>query len=337
MSDRKIAVWEPTHQRFAYLHRDATEDHRSHAGREEYGDSGFTGSIAIRHLDGPYRGQRVIFRWEDHLSRFEATAAANALVKVLPCSRDLITQVVGDLVTHNDQPYIRCVIGGGGGTSVYKRGLPPRFHIRTEDIDPVKRNYLGPEACEHGLRVLITDWRRGYPDAVTFAKSASNYQRSIQAKDEAVEQGYDEGALVDWTGRYLSEVSVANVIVIKGQRAFRPDHQCGALDSITRRTAEALLKDVCNIETDPILIGPREIEEADEIMVCGTAVGVLRMRECHWPGGGVSWHLRRSSAEQRVPLIDTAYSQLIQGLKPSYRPEWFTPVSQLATTRIEKS
>ncbi len=321
---KKIAVWRHDRKDFEYLTRDSIEARRPPIGREDYGERCFTGSVAIQQP----AGQRAIFRWSDHLDRFEQSVAADAMVKRLPCSRELLTNVVSDLVWMNDQPYIRCSIGSVGGVRVYAHDPQPDFHVCTEDIDPITRTYLGPDVSTKGLRVLVTDWRRGFPDAVTMAKSASNYQRSINAKDEAVQAGMDDGALVDSTGDYLSEASVANLILIKGQRAFRPDRRCGALDSITRRTAERLLKDTEQIETDPALIGPRLLEEADEIMACGTAIGCIRIRELAWPAKGVHWMLRRDEADQVALRIDRKYLALIQGQVLGY-DNWFTPIESM--------
>lgn len=326
----KLALWQPQNTGFRFINREPSEFRQSPVDRKDYGERMFSGSVAIRHLDGEHKGARVIFRWTDHVDRLIQSVAADAMVKRLPCSRELLTNTVTDLVRHNDEPYIRCSIGSDGGVRVYARGLPPSFHICTEEIDPITRSYLGPEVTSEGLRVLVTNWRRSYPDTVTLAKSASNYQRSINAKDEAVELGYTEGALVDWTGNYLSELSVANIILVKGNRAFRPAEQSGALDSITRRTAEALLKALHNIETDPILVGPRQVEEADEILACGTAIGCIRIREMVWPAKGVAWKLTRSQEQQIVPTIDAQYIRLLQGQMPGFHPEWFLPIEQVS-------
>lgn len=332
---RWISVWRPG-RGFEHLVRNSAQDSRPHVQHDDYGDRGFTGSVAIRQLAGPYRDQRAIFRWDDHLDRFDQTAAAIASVKRLPCSRQVLTDAVGDLVEHNDQPYIRCSIGGGGEVKVYAPGEAPHFHICTEAIDPITRSYLGPRVAEEGMRILVTNWRRGYPDEVTLAKTASNYTRSINAKDEAVQAGFDEGALVDCTGDRLSEISVANIILIKGRRAYTPDRQSGALNSITRRTAEALLLDLKGIGTDPILIGPQQVSEADEILACGTAIGCIRICELLWPAKSIHWTLRRAYEQQVVPVIDAAYTKLIQGLRPDYHPEWLTPLPTARSHPPEK-
>ncbi len=313
---QQIALWRPDQQRFEFVRRTGPQNRRPHEGHEDYGDGGFSGKVAIVHRYGRYRGVPVIFRLPDHVQRFVRTCQAISSIAELPCSPGELEEAMLEIVRRNKQPYIRCSVHGGGGTRVYAPGEPPLLHIRTEDINPLASNYLGRSVSNRGLRVLVTDkYRRGFPgNPLTLAKASQNYPSSINAKTEAKQKGYDEAALPTWDGLAVSELSVANLVVIIGREAFTPDDQSGALDSITRRTAEELLKFRFNIVTKRhrIKLTPEVLKAADEMFGCGTAIGICRITEFAWPARNIAWRLK-SSRRQIVPELNRDYRGLLMG------------------------
>jgi branched-chain amino acid aminotransferase len=137
--------------------------------------------------------------------------------------------------------------------------------------------YLGKDAGDKGVDVMVSSWRRQAPDTFpAMAKSAANYANSALIKMEALKNGYAEGIALDVDG-FVSEGSGENVFVIKKGTLLTPPVTAAILPGITRASVMQLAQDLRIPVVERNL--PREsLYTADEIFFAGTAVEITPVR-----------------------------------------------------------
>jgi len=137
--------------------------------------------------------------------------------------------------------------------------------------------YLGQDAAEKGVDVMVSTWRRFAPNTLpAMAKAGANYMNSQLIKLEAMANGYAEGIALDIDG-YVSEGSGENIFVIRRGVLYTPSAAASILPGITRDSVLHLAADLgLRVVEGPI---PREmLYIADEIFLVGTAVEVIPVR-----------------------------------------------------------
>lgn len=137
--------------------------------------------------------------------------------------------------------------------------------------------YLGKEAIEQGVDVMVSSWRRIAPDTMpALAKAAANYMNSQLIKMEALVNGYVEGIALDVLG-YVSEGSGENIFVIKDGIMYTPPLGASVLPGITRDC-------VIEIATEQKIqiveqFVPREaLYIADEVFFTGSAAEITPIK-----------------------------------------------------------
>src|SRR5207245_8084592 len=76
-------------------------------------------------------------------------------------------------------------------------------------------SYLGKDAAEKGVDVMVSSWRREAPDTLpAMAKASANYMNSQLIRMEAAVNGYAEGIALDAYG-FVSEGSGENPFLVK--------------------------------------------------------------------------------------------------------------------------
>ena len=82
--------------------------------------------------------------------------------------------------------------------------------------------YLGAEAIEQGVDVMVSSWRRMAPDTLpAMAKIGGQYINSQFITMEAKENGFDEGIALDVNG-YVSEGAGENIFVVMNNVLVHP-------------------------------------------------------------------------------------------------------------------
>ncbi len=89
-----------------------------------------------------------------------------------------------------------------------------------------------PEQYQKGYKVGLSQIRRNQYSPVVYIKS-TNYLENILARQEAVQNGWDEILFCNVSG-YLTEGSVSNLFIIKNETVLTPAIECGLLPGITR-------------------------------------------------------------------------------------------------------
>lgn len=137
--------------------------------------------------------------------------------------------------------------------------------------------YLGKEAIEQGVDVMVSSWRRIAPDTMpALAKAAANYMNSQLIKMEALTYGFVEGIALDILG-YVSEGSGENIFVLKDNIMYTPPLGASVLPGITR---DCVLQIASEMKI-PIVeqFVPREaLYIADEVFFTGSAAEITPIR-----------------------------------------------------------
>ncbi len=234
-----------------------------------YGSSVFEGIRCYRNKKGS-----AVFRLEEHIERLFDSGRIYRME--IPFSTEDICKAVLDTIKTNnlEECYIRPVVFRGYG----ELGVNPLKNPLEVVIAAWEwGSYLGQEALELGVDVGVSTWRRMAPDTLpNMAKAGANYMNSQLVKMEALENGYDEGIMLDYQGM-VSEGSGENIFIIKDGIIYTPSMSSSLLKGITRDSIIKLGKSMdLDVREEQI---PREmLYLADEIFFTGTAAEVTPIR-----------------------------------------------------------
>jgi branched-chain amino acid aminotransferase len=234
-----------------------------------YSSCVFEGIRCYKTKKGP-----AVFRLREHIKRLFDSAKIYRME--LPFSFDEIVKACVETIKKNEleECYIRPLVYRG----YYDLGVNP-FNCPVEVAIAVWEwgKYLGPEAIEKGVDVMISSWTRVAPNTVPpMAKAAGNYSNAQLIKMEAITYGFSEGIALDAYG-FVSEGSGENIFAVKDGIIYTPFLDACILPGITRDTVIKIAKDE-GIEVREVLI-PREfLYIADEVFFTGTAAEITPIR-----------------------------------------------------------
>jgi branched-chain amino acid aminotransferase len=234
-----------------------------------YGCGVFEGVRAYATDKGP-----AVFRLTDHIVRL--FNSAKIFLLDIPFTRDQLIEATKDTVRANglDACYIRPLVYLGYG----EMGLNPLpCPVNVSIAVWPWGAYLGEEGIAHGVRMMISSWRRHDPNAMPpAAKGTGMYINSSMAKVEAIKAGYDEAILLSPQG-YVSECTGENIFVVKHGRIVTPPVSAGALEGITQDSVMTIARDL-GIECTTGNILRSDLYTADEAFLSGTAAEVVPIR-----------------------------------------------------------
>lgn len=275
-----------------------------------YGSSVFEGLRAYATPRGP-----AVLGLDEHLRRF--LRSARTLRLDVPYCEDELAAAVFETLAANEleAAYVRpLAFRGAGGFHVDGRAYPVQVIILAFPWG----TYLGDDALERGVDVVVTSWRRPAPGSFPLlAKVGGNYVASQLIAMEAHDRGAHEGIALDAQGM-VSEGSGENVFVVHDGVVRTPPLACSILAGVTRGLVLRLLAEqglpVCEEAM------PREmLETADEILLTGTAVEIVPVRSVDG---------RPVGSGRRGPVTESlqrAFFDIVQG-RVADRFGWLTPV-----------
>ncbi|WP_232818627.1 branched-chain amino acid transaminase [Exiguobacterium flavidum] len=245
--------------------KDANTSVMSHA--IHYGSGFFEGIRAYATPDGP-----AIFQLKEHIERLFRSCAYYHVT--IPYTVDELVQATIDLVDRNgfEACYIRPFVFLG----------TPWQALMAKDTEVhvgISCWQLG-EYFEKGtgIRAKVASYRRVSSTMMPMqAKAAANYMNSQLLKGEALRDGFDEAIALDMNGN-VSEASVANLFLVKGNKISTPSLDCSVLDGITRQAIMRIARDQ-GYEVIERHIGRDELYVADEIFLTGTAAEITSVAE----------------------------------------------------------
>ncbi len=275
---------------------DATTHVATHA--LHYGSAVFEGIRA-------YKTERGTTIWglKQHIRRLFDSAKIYRMP--VPFTQEQIILACKEVVESNnmDEAYLRPLLYRGYNSL----GVHPKECPTECVIIPLRwGKYLGPEALELGVDVMISTWTRIAPNTLpALAKSAANYANSILTVVDAQVLGFTEGIALDTNG-YVSEGSGENIFVIRDGKIVTPPLGASVLPGITRGCIMQIAREM-NIPITEGLI-PRELLYiADEVFFTGTAAEVTPVRSVDKVSIG------EGKAGPLTRKIQAAFFDLIEG------------------------
>jgi branched-chain amino acid aminotransferase len=234
-----------------------------------YGSSVFEGLRSYETRSGP-----AILGLIPHVQRLFDSCR---IVRMdLPYTQEQIASAIIETVHRNGREacYIRPLAYKGSGTiGLDSRGSPTEFAIMVFELG----RYLGEDAYEQGVDVMVSSWRRMAPDThAAMSKSGGNYVNSQFVTMEAADRGFAEGIALDVNG-FVSEGSGENVFLIRRDVIYTPPVGASILLGVNREYIITVARDLGYEVREQML--PREmLYVADELFFTGTAVEVSPIR-----------------------------------------------------------
>ena len=248
---------------------DATVHVLTHA--LHYGTGIFEGVRCYDTDEGP-----AIFRWDEHLERFYQSAKPYDME--VPFSREELTEATLELLRREElrSCYIRPVAFYGYGSL----GVSPKDNpVNTAIAAWPWGTYLGEEALERGVEVMISSWRKYASSQVpTNAKTTGLYVNSLLAGEEARRNGYTEAIVLNKEGN-VAEGPGENIFMVRDGEIYTPGLAQSILDGITRNTVVELARERDYTVHDQATISRGELNTADELFFTGTAAEVTPIRK----------------------------------------------------------
>jgi len=280
-----------------------------------YGSSVFEGIRAYATPQGP-----AVFCLPQHLRRLFDSCRIARLVP--PYAPEVLQEAVLTLVVRNGHEacYIRPVIFRGlGSLSVDPRKSPVEVAVASIEWG----RYLGQDALEQGVDVMVSSWRRMAPDTHPgMAKIGGNYVNSAFVAMEAADNGFAEGIALDVHG-YVSEGSGENIFLARDGIVYTPSLAGSVLPGVTRQVVQTLCAELGVVVRETQI--PREmLYVADEIFFTGTAAEITPVRSVDRIAVGAG---RRGPITTRLM---EAFFAIAEGREPD-RHGWRTPVPGGAT------
>jgi len=234
-----------------------------------YGTAVFEGLRCYKTDNGP-----AILRLKEHTERLFNSAKIYRME--IPYTKDEINRSIIDTIKKNghDECYIRpLVYRGYNELGVNPFNCPVEVSVATWEWG----RYLGEEAIEMGVEVMVSTWNRMAPNTFpAIAKAGANYMNSALIKMEALVHGYTEGIALDIFG-YVSEGSGENLFLVKDELLYTPQIGASILPGITRDSVITLAEDLGYCVKEQFI--PREfLYIADEAFLTGSAAEITPIR-----------------------------------------------------------
>lgn len=217
----------------------------------------------------------LVFRMAEHLTRLRQSANIIGFDSVdtmtdLTTVSQTITNLFATNQTRTDQ-FVR--------VTIHAAAIIPG--IKTRDLELSMSIFLYDAKNilpQDQARIKTSLWRRTADTAIPArAKVNGAYVNSALAKQDAIDSGFDDCLFLNQNG-YVSELSAANVFMVKNGTLVTPDPASDILEGITRRSIIELAQNN-NIIVVERKIALTELYTADEVFACGTSAFVSPITE----------------------------------------------------------
>lgn len=232
----------------------------------QYGNAVFGG---IRGYYNQTEDFLSIFRINDHYKRF--LKSLKILNVSIPYSCSQLTEITIELTKQNKPR-----------TNVYFR---PFAYAKSTNLSPSFQDdkvfdfalFMVPLgeylSVNKGLSVKITSWRRVSDNSIpSRAKISGSYINSSLARQEALDNGFDEAIFLTESGS-VSEGSASNLFIVREGILVTPRKTDDVLEGITKNTVIQLAEDL-KIPTEEREIDRTELYICDEAFFCGTGAQI---------------------------------------------------------------
>lgn len=234
-----------------------------------YGSSVFEGIRCYKTERGS-----AVFRLPEHMRRLVDSAKIYRMP--LEFDVDELCNAVLETIRGNEMEhcYIRPIVFRGyHSLGVNPLPCPVETYVMVWEWGA----YLGEEALQNGVDVMVSTWNRMAPNTMpALAKCGANYMNSQLIKMEALSQGFSEAIALSREG-YVSEGSGENIFVIRNGVIFTPPLRGSILSGVTRDTVLRMARDL-GFEVRQTDIPREALYIADEVFFTGTAAEITPVR-----------------------------------------------------------
>jgi len=210
------------------------------------------------------------FRVEDHFKRLQNSAKLMAFDDFLKgWDYEKFDTMIRDLLKRNEvqtDSLLRISVFVDGVLSGTRmQGLP---HSLSAFVYPA-----APLLPAKGAHLGVSSWRRTPDNAIpSRAKINGSYANAALMKHEAEQNGFDDAISLDEQG-HVAESTVANIFLVRGGELLTPADSTDLLEGITRDTIFQLAEQF-GIFCRQRAVDRSELYLADEILLCGSSVGI---------------------------------------------------------------
>lgn len=215
---------------------------------------------------------RVVFAWEEHCARLEASA--RALHMPLPWTRNDIWQQVARTVAayrstagFDGDVYIRLQIARGAGPIGLDVALAddPGFVVLVQPCPAVPAAKL-----RDGLRLsAAVALRRNPIESLSPAWKTGNYLNNLLALREARTRGADDVLMLNLRGE-VTEAATSNVAFVRDGALITPPLEAGILSGITRALLVDRIAPAAAVTVREAPIVPRDFAGMSECFLLST-------------------------------------------------------------------
>ncbi|WP_115864470.1 branched-chain amino acid transaminase [Halorussus litoreus] len=236
-----------------------------------YGSGVFEGVRCYDTEEGP-----AIFRWDAHLDRLYESAKPYDLD--IDHEPEELTDATMELIRRQDLAscYVRPVaFYGYDSLGVSPGDCPTRTAVAAWPWGA----YLGDDALENGVEVMVSSWRKHSSSQIpTNAKTTGLYVNSMLAGEEARRNGFAEAIVLNKEGN-VAEGPGENLFLVRDDEIYTPGLAESILDGITRKSVITLAEELGYEVHDQATISRGELNTADELFFTGSAAEVTPIRQ----------------------------------------------------------
>lgn len=230
-------------------------------------DHGFLYGDGIFETMRAYEGK--VFCQEEHLTRL--FNSANLICLKMPWSKVELAKAICATIEKNQlaSAYVRLTVSRGKGPL----GLDPRLCPEPSLVIMARPFMAKQEIYEAGVKVVTVETRRISPQALNPQIKSMNFLNNILAKIETISTGAFEGIMLNYES-WITEGTVSNIFIIKGNRILTPSAQSGILMGITRNTVIALAVNL-GLLVQETLLTKDDLYRAEEVFLTNSSGEVI--------------------------------------------------------------
>ena len=227
----------------------------------KYGAGVFEG---VRGYWSETRGEMVLFRLDEHLTRLEYSQRVMRFDRVFTPKE--MAEPILEVMRRNafaEHVHLRPVVYVDGNGPVGSLG--PVEYAVTAVPSGIK------DTVENGVAVQVSSWQRVADLAMpTRVKANANYNNSRMASVQARHDGYGAALMMNQKG-HVSEGPGMCFFMVRDGVPVTPSITSNILESITRDTVIKILRDELGLETVERDVDRSELYACEEAFFCGTA------------------------------------------------------------------
>lgn len=210
-----------------------------------------------------------LFRLPEHLQRLRDASRLLGLSNTDPLATTSVVDTLTELIAANQPTHNQLI-----RITLHATDALPG--VRTRDLTLALSIFMyeaHPLLPSTGAHLKTSTWRRVSDTTIPArAKVTGAYVNSALAKQDALDSGYDDSLILNQHG-FVSELSTANVFLIKNGILLTPNPAADILEGITRQSIIELAQEL-EIPCVERVIAPTELYTADEAFACGTSTSI---------------------------------------------------------------